>query len=65
MNNFSYELQVSKEPTIGLVVLQADQRIELDMRQLFGVQLLQIQEGLRGGSFQVWGMTTSHLKSSW
>ncbi|MEZ8006667.1 MAG: Asp/Glu racemase [Amylibacter sp.] len=35
MNNFSYELQVSKEPTIGLVVLQADQRIELDMRQLF------------------------------
>ena len=35
MNNFSYELQVSQEPTIGLVVLQADQRIELDMRQLF------------------------------
>ncbi|MDB2563236.1 Asp/Glu racemase [Amylibacter sp.] len=35
MNNFSYKLEENYNPTMGLIVLQADQRIELDARQQF------------------------------
>ena len=35
MNNFSYKLEESYSPSMGLIVLQADQRIELDARQQF------------------------------
>jgi len=35
MNNFSYKLEKSHNPSMGLIVLQADQRIELDARQQF------------------------------
>ena len=35
MNNFSYKLEKSHNPSMGLIVLQADQRIELDARRQF------------------------------
>ena len=35
MNNFSYKLEENYNPSMGLIVLQADQRIELDARQQF------------------------------
>ena len=35
MNNFSYKLEESYSPSMGLIVVQADQRIELDARQQF------------------------------
>ena len=35
MNNFSYKLEENYNLSMGLIVLQADQRIELDARQQF------------------------------
>ncbi|MDC0603724.1 Asp/Glu racemase [Amylibacter sp.] len=35
MNNFSYKLEENYNPSMGLIVLQTDQRIELDARQQF------------------------------
>jgi len=39
MNNFSYKLEKSHNPSMGLIVLQADQRIELDARQPFDTEV--------------------------